>query len=164
MNTNHGKAVDALSLSNLWIISPDRDKNKVWKKTQRGIRAVMNPQMSRWYPTNELMLRYPRLPHPLFTDTMIDGTVSKRGKNNAQVYCTYFGWTSFYPMKLKSDSHEKFPLLFKSDGVPPETIMDNSKNQLSSNFVRSCVSLTSIRRQSNPTYIVSQPLRGTSVN
>ena len=37
-------------------------------------------------------------------------------------------------MKLKSDAHDTFPLLFKCDGVPLEIIMDNSKEQLSSDF------------------------------
>ena len=40
----------------------------------------------------------------------------------------------FPPMKLKIDAHETLPLLFKRDGVTPETIMDNSKEQLISDF------------------------------
>ena len=39
-------------------------------------------------------------------------------------------------MKLKSDVHEKFPLLFKRDGVPPNMIIDHSKEQLSSDFIK----------------------------
>ena len=86
--------------------------------------------MSRRYPTNDQILSYPCLPLPSFNETMIAGAVSNYGNNNAQVYGIFFGWASFPPMKLKSDAHETFPLLFKRDGAPPEIIMDNSKEQL----------------------------------
>ena len=134
VKSNQGKSVDALALSKRWTVSSDRAKNTVRKKIQHRIRTVMNPQMSRRYPSNEGMVRYPRLPHTLFTDIMISGTVSKRGNKNAQVYGTSFSWTTLLPMKLNSDTHETLPLLFKRDGVPPEMIMDKSKEQLSRNF------------------------------
>ena len=67
---------------------------------------------------------------------MISGTVSKLGNTNAQVYGTHFGWTRLFQMKLKSDTYDTFPLLFKCYGFPPEMIMDNSKEQLSSNFCK----------------------------
>ena len=89
--------------------------------------TVMNLQMSWWYLTNEWMMRHPRIPHKLFTDNMIAGNVSKWGNNNPQVYGTSFGWTRLLPMKLKSDSHETLPLLFKHYGVPHDMITDNSK-------------------------------------
>ena len=146
------------------MISPDRAKNTVQKTTQCGIRMVMNLQISRKYPTNDRMLRYPCLHHPIYTDTMISGTVSKRGNKNAQVYVTYFGLKRLFPMKLKSDDHEILKSLFKCDGVPPEMIMDNSKEQLRSNFCKKLVRLTVIRRQFNPTRLGGQPLRKTSVN
>ena len=92
--------------------------------------------MSRQYPTNDHILRYSRLPHPLFTDTMISGTVSKHVNKNAKVYGTTFGWTYLFPMTLKSEDHETFPLIFKRYGVPPEMIMDNSKEILSSDFCK----------------------------
>ena len=136
VKSNQVKAVDTLALTKLWTISPDRAKNTVLKKTKCGIRMVANPQMPRQYPTNDQMLRYPRLTHPLFTDTMIAGTVSKRGNKNSRVYGTSFGLTRFPPMKLKSDDNETLSLLFKHDGVLPEMIMDNSKEQLSSDFCK----------------------------
>ena len=39
---------------------------------------------------NDQMLRYKRLPHPTFTDTMFAGTTSKRGNKCAQIYATSF--------------------------------------------------------------------------
>ena len=113
----------------------------------------MNPQMSRKYLTNDRILGYPCLPHPLFTGTMIAGTVSNHRNNNAQVYVTSFGWTRLFPIKLKSDDYDTFLLFFNSNGVWPEKIMDIFKEHLSSYFVRSCVRLTAIRRQSNITHL-----------
>ena len=84
-----GKAVDALALAKRWTTSPDRANNIAQKTTQCGIRTVMNPHMSRRYPTNYRILRYPRLSHPVFNDTMIYGTVSKRVNNNSHVYGPY---------------------------------------------------------------------------
>ena len=80
------------------------------------------------------MLRYPRLNHPLFSDTLIAGTKSKQGNKNAQVYGSSFGWCRAFPMAMKGDAHDTLPLLFKQDGVPPDMIMDNSKEQLSKAF------------------------------
>ena len=127
VKSNQGKSVDALDISKRCMLLPDQARNIVRNTSQQSIRTVMNTQMSRRYPINDRALGYPRLPHPLFTDTMIAGTVSKRGNNNSQVYGTYFGWTRFFPMKLNSDDHETLPLLFNHDGVPPEMIVDNSK-------------------------------------
>ena len=119
--------MDAQTLAKRWAIPPDRAATTVRKTTQRGVRNVINPAMSRRYPTNDRMLRYPRLLHPLFSDTLIAGTMSKRGNKNAQVYGSSFGWCRAFPMRLKSEAHESLPLLFKQDGVPSEMIMDNSK-------------------------------------
>ena len=118
------------------MISPDRSKNTVQKTTQCGIIMVINLQISRQYPTNNRILRYPCVLHPLYTDTMIAGTVSKPVNNNAQVYVTSYGWKRLFPMKLKSDDNETLPLIFKRYGVPPEMIMDNSKEILSSDFCK----------------------------
>ena len=86
VNYKQGKTVDSLALSKQWMILLGRANNTVQKTTQYGIRTVMNPHISRRYPTNDQMMRYPCLPHTVFTDTIIYGTVSKRGNNIAQFY------------------------------------------------------------------------------
>ena len=141
------------------MISPDWAKNTAHNTSQRGIRTVMNPHMSLRYRTIDWMLRYPHLPHLVFNDTRIDGTVSMHGNNNAQVYGTSFGYTFLFPVELNSYYHETLTLFFKYDGVLPKIIIDNSKEELSSNFVRSYVRLTAIRKRSNPTRFVAQPLK-----
>ena len=75
------------------------------------------------------MLRYPRLLYDVFTDTLIAGTVSKRGNKYSQVFGTSFGWNPSYPMATKDQAHEDLSLLFKRDGVPPTMIYYGSKEQ-----------------------------------
>ena len=69
------------------------------------------------------------MPYDVFTDTLIDGTVSKRGNKYSQVFGTSFGWTRSYPMATKGLAHDALSLLFKRDGVPPTMISDGYKEQ-----------------------------------
>jgi hypothetical protein len=84
--------IDPQTLAAWWMISPDRAKCTVVMTTQRGVQTCLNPTLSRHFPTNDRMLRYKRLPHTVFTDTMFAATLSKQGNKMAQVYSTSFGW------------------------------------------------------------------------
>ena len=68
--------VDAPTLAKRCNIPLDRSKTTVLATTQLGVRHVTNPSIIRRFPTNDRMLRYKRLPHPLFTDTLLAGTTS----------------------------------------------------------------------------------------
>ena len=72
----------------------------------------------------------------LFTDTLIAGTVSKRGNKNTQVYAARTGWSRAYPMRRKGEAHETLSVLFRREGVPPVMIVDGSKEQTSVEFRR----------------------------
>ena len=93
------------------------------------MRKVLDPSLSRRYPTNDRGMIYEQTNHPLFTDKLISGTTSKRGNKYAQDYGTSIGWACAHPMKLKSEAHKSLSVLFKRDGMPPEMIMDGSKEQ-----------------------------------
>ena len=80
VTSTQGKSVDAHDLDRCWMIPIDRAKRTVKKTSQRGIRKVLHPGSSIHRPTHNRMLRYPRLLYDVFTDTLITGTVSKRGK------------------------------------------------------------------------------------
>ena len=84
------------------------------------------------------MLRYNRLPHPVFSDTIQAGVVSKSGNKFAQAYCTQYGWTRCYPMKTEFEAHKTLSLVFKRDGVPPKLVVDNSKTQSLGTFAKKC--------------------------
>ena len=74
--TSQRKMVDAPTLANRWNIPLDRAKNTVIATTKRGVRHVKNTSIMRRFPTNDHMMRYNRLPHPFFTDTLLSSTAS----------------------------------------------------------------------------------------
>jgi len=90
------------------------------------------------------------MPHPVFSDTLIAGTTSKRGNKYAQVYTTSFGWSRAYPMTQKSKAHETLSLMFHRDGVPPTMILDNSKEQTLGDFKRKLREADCHLRQTEP--------------
>ena len=81
-------------------------------------------------------MRYRRLRHDVFGDTLLAGTKSKREKKYAEIFVTKFGWSRAFPMAKKGDAHEALSLLFQRDGVPPKMIVDGSKEQTMGNFKR----------------------------
>ena len=118
--TSQRKMVDAPTLAKIWNIPSDRAKTTVLATTQRGIRHVTNPSIMRIFLTNDHMLRYNRLAHPLFTDTLLAGTTSQRGHKFAQVFATSYGWSRTIPMTKKSDTPFALDSLFRHEGVPPD--------------------------------------------
>ena len=141
IESKKGKQVDYATLAKRWGISPDKAKQTVLKTTQRGVRSVLHPSLSRRYPTNDRMLRYNRLPHPLFTDTMFaakDQPSWWRKNTCAQVYSASFPWCRAHPMQSKRDAHESVSLLFQRDGVPPKMVADGSKEQMLGKFKKKC--------------------------
>lgn len=153
--------VDAPTLAKRWGIPLDRAKRTVTKTTQRGVRRCPNPALTRRFPTNDRMLRYPRLPHPVFTDTLIAGTTSRRGNKYAQVYGTSFGWSRAYPMKNKGDSHETLSVFLKKEGVPPDLIVDGSKEQTLGVFKEKCKEADCHLKQTEPYSPWSNAAEGT---
>jgi hypothetical protein len=130
------KPINLLTLAARWMISPERAKRTVLRTTQFGVQTCVNPMLARRFLTNDQMLHYNRLPHPVFTDTLIAGTTSKRGKKYAQVYATSFGWAWVHPMTKKSKTHDTLSLMFHWIGVPPTMIFDGSKEQTDGHFKR----------------------------
>jgi len=106
-------ALDHETLAKRWNISPDKAKMTIRKTTQRGMRTVLHPTLSRRFRTNDRMLRYRRIPYDMYSDTMFSNTVSRRMNKMAQVYATDFGWSRVFPMKTKGEAHETLSLLFQ---------------------------------------------------
>ena len=71
-----GVKVDSETLSKRWCIDRKKALNTVRRTTQRGVRTYLHPSLSRRYPTNDRMLRYRCLPHPVFSDTLKAGGVT----------------------------------------------------------------------------------------
>jgi hypothetical protein len=96
------------------------------------------------------MLRYTRLTHPVFTNTMFAGTASKQGNKCAQVYATLFGWSRAHNLTIKGNAHESLSLLFHQDGVPLTMILDGLKKQTLGNFKRKLREADCHARQTKP--------------
>jgi hypothetical protein len=63
--------IDAQMLARNFGIGLDTAQKTLKVTTQRGVRSVANPTLSRRFRTNDRQLRYKRLPVDMFTDTMI---------------------------------------------------------------------------------------------
>ena len=143
ITAKHKKAaVRHHTIAKRWGISLPMAQRTVEATTQRIIRTLAGPNMNRRFRTNDRQLRYRRLAHNLFTDTLIAKTRTWYRKNKyAQVFTTDFGWCRAYPMQNKSDAHIGFSTLAQTVGVPPTVIMDGSKEQTLGTFrqkVRQC--------------------------
>ena len=144
------EGIDARTLSRNWGIGLETARRTLKAATQRGIRTVLHPSLSRHFRTNDRQLRYRRLPVTMYTDTMKANTVSRRGNKYAQIFCTTNGWTRGFPMKTKSEAHEALSLLHARDGVPNVMIMDGAREQVMGEFRRKCRQVSTHVRTTEP--------------
>ena len=121
-----------------WGIGIEAAKRTVNATTQRVVRTVAHPSLSRRFRSNDRQLRYKRINAEMFTDTGEAQTVSKRGNKYIQFFSMPFGWVRAFPMPKKSCAHEALSLLFKRDGVPSTMVMDGSKEQTLGQFKSKC--------------------------
>ena len=112
-------------LARRWGTHIETEKRTLDATTQRGVRSVLNLNMTRRYQTNDRQLRYRLLSHHIFTDTLEVSVRSWFHQNRyAQVFATAFGWCRIYPMRKKRDAHHGLSLMAAWYGVPPHLIMD----------------------------------------
>ena len=62
--------IDAATLAKKWGIGLEVAQNTIRKTTQRGVRTVLHPTLSRRFRTNDRQLRYRRLRPDMFSDTL----------------------------------------------------------------------------------------------
>jgi hypothetical protein len=92
--------------------------------TQRWIRRMIHPSLTKRYKTNERQLRYRRLPVTMYTDIMYSTILSRQDNKADQILCTDFGFVRAFPMNKESKAHEALSLIFHRDGVPHLMVMD----------------------------------------
>ena len=126
--------IDPALLARRWGIGLEAARKTLDRTTQRVIRTVSDPALSRRFRTNDRMLRYRRLPHTLFSDTLITKKKSRRGNLYCQVFVSAQGWKRAFPMKAKSEAHEALSLLFQRDGAPPEMVLDGAREMVDGDF------------------------------
>ena len=116
---NKRKQFDDNTLARRWEIYSDNSRATVKYMTQQRVRSVLYPTLSLQYPTNDRMLQYKLMPHPVFSVTLKAGTKSARGNIYGQAYCTSFGWSRFQTMRKKGEAHNNLSMVFTHDDVPP---------------------------------------------
>jgi hypothetical protein len=96
-NTIPKHVVGPERLSKTWNIGIEAAKRTCDSTTQKGVRSVLNPSISKRYWTNDRQLRYRRLNTTLYTDTMFATVTSKRGNNCGQIWVNDLEWTRLHP-------------------------------------------------------------------
>jgi hypothetical protein len=132
------KEVNSETLAKRWNIDQRKALNTVKQTTQHGVWSCLYPALSRRTPTNDMMLRYTWLPHPVFSDKLNAGVLSTRGNTYGQAFCTQYDWLRAHPMEKKSDAHEALSLVLKRGGVPLRMVVDNLKEQTLGTFAKKC--------------------------
>jgi hypothetical protein len=128
--------VDAATLAKNWGIGIEAAKRTRLVTTQRGIRRMINPSLTKRYKMNDRQLRYRRLPVTMYTDTMFSTILSRQKNKAAQIFCTDFGFVRAFPLNKEKEAHEALSLLFLRDGVPNVMVMDGAKAQVEGEFRR----------------------------
>ena len=72
------------------------------------------------------------------------------GNKYAQVYGTSFGWAHAHPIRFKSEAHKTLSVLFKCNGVPPEMVLNGSKEQNLGQFHQKLKDACCYKRQTEP--------------
>jgi hypothetical protein len=91
--------VDAATLAKNWGIGLEAVKRTRLVTTQRGIRRIINPSLTKRYKINDKQLRYRRLPVTMYTDTMFSTILSRQKNKAAQIFCTDFGFVRAFTLK-----------------------------------------------------------------
>jgi hypothetical protein len=128
--------IDAATLAKNWGIGIEAAKRTRLVTTQRGIRRMIHPSLTKIYRTNDRQLRYRRLPVTMYTDTMYSTILSRQMNKTAQIFTTDFGFVRAFPMKKEKEAHEALSLLFHRDGVPNVMVMDGAKAKVEGEFRR----------------------------
>jgi hypothetical protein len=85
IHSKAGKPVDAETLAKRWLIPANCAGRTVDQTTQQGVHTMLNPTLSCCCLTNNCMLHYPHMPHPVFGNTIIAGTESNNGNKCCHV-------------------------------------------------------------------------------
>jgi hypothetical protein len=82
--------IDAATFAKNWGIGIEEAKRTRLVTTQRGIRRMIQPSLTKRYKTNDRQLRYRRLPVTMYTDTMYSIILSRQKNKAAQIFTTDF--------------------------------------------------------------------------
>ena len=122
------KTTDPTDLAAKWGVGLEVERCILDCTTQRGLRTVLHPYLKCRLQMNDRQLQYRRLRHDFFGDTLLARTNSKRGNKDYEVFVTNFVWLCAFHIAKRGDLNESLSLFFHRDGVPPNMIVDSSKD------------------------------------
>jgi hypothetical protein len=120
--------LDADVLCTNWGISKSIAENTIKATTHLRVKTVNHPNVERRWPTGDQPLRYCRLDHAVYLDTMYSQVKSSRGNKCCKIYVTDFGWSRSFPMTKESEVHEPLDLFLGRFGIPEALISDGAKS------------------------------------
>jgi hypothetical protein len=91
--------IDAATLAKNWGIGIEAAKRTRLVTTQRGIRRMVHPSLTKRYKTNDRQLRYRRLSVTIYTDTMYSTILSRQMNKAAQIFTNDFDFVRAFPIK-----------------------------------------------------------------
>ena len=130
--------MDVETLAKNWAVGIESADRTLRATTQRGVRSFEGNEVGveKRFPTGDRHLRYRRLNHPLYHDTLFSSIKSTRGNKCSQVYATDFAWSRNFPMKKKGGAHHTLDDLFHRYGVPTKLISDDAKELVQGELAR----------------------------
>jgi hypothetical protein len=136
--TKHPGAWNSEFLAHNWGIGIEAAERTLRATTQRVVRAFDGNTVGveRRFPTGYRHLRYCRLSHALYHDTLFSTITSARGNNCSQAYATDFCWSRNFPIKSKSEAHHTLDDLYHRYGVPTRLISDKAKELTLGQFAK----------------------------
>ena len=121
-------------LATTWNVGRSVAERTLKATTQRAVRTVALPTVERRWPTGDRPLRYRRLHHQVFHDTMFANLKSLRGNKCCEIYATDFGWSRAFPMEKESNVGETLDLFLSRYGIPEALVSDNAKAYIGGSF------------------------------
>jgi hypothetical protein len=121
-----------------WGIGREAAERTLRATTRRGVREYDGNEVrvERRFPTGDRHLRYTRLNHSVYHDTLFSSIKSTIGNKCSQVYATDFCWSRNFPIMSKSDAHHTLDEFFHRYGVPTNLTSDNARELTQGEFAR----------------------------
>ena len=112
------------TLASRWGIGQEIARRTLDVTTQLGMRAILHPTQ-RHFRTAMPHLRYPHLKGTYYANTLFLNTKSARGFRCANVIGDGVGFTKFWPMVSKADSHESLQHFVQDVGILEQFVTDS---------------------------------------
>jgi Reverse transcriptase (RNA-dependent DNA polymerase) len=126
-------------LSSIWGIGRETAERTLRATTQRGVRhfdGKAPTSVGRRFPTGDRKLRYNRLSHPVYHDTLFASITLFCGNTCSHIYATDFGWSRNFPIKSKGEAWRTLDDMFHQYGVPTKLISDGARELTLGEFAK----------------------------